>query len=94
MAKISKNFSKNNWALFLLILAGIVIGSFISHLTKDMKYLSWLNYGLDFAIGDKSNNHIISLDLAVIVIKFGLQIKVTVGSVIGAALAVFIYKKI
>lgn len=91
---MAKTLSKNNWALFLMILAGIVIGSFIGHLTKDIDYLSWLNYGLNFSIGDKSSNHIVSINLAVLVIKFGLQVKITVGSVIGAAIAVFIYKKI
>ncbi|HWT27447.1 MAG TPA: DUF4321 domain-containing protein [Mobilitalea sp.] len=95
MAKgMSKNFGKNGWALFLLILLGIVLGSFAGHLAKDVKFLSWLNYGIDFAIGDKKDNNIVSLDLAVIVIQFGLQIKITIGSIIGAVASVFIYKKI
>lgn len=91
---MAKTLGKNNWALFLLILAGIVVGSFIGYLTKDVKNLSWLNYGKDFAIGSTNGNHIISLDLAVLVIQFGLKIKITVGSVIGAAASVFIYKKL
>lgn len=90
MARTSRAVGKNNWALFLLILLGIVVGSVASHLTKDIKYLGWLNYGTDFAIGDK----VVSLDLAVIVIRFGIQIKITIGSVIGAIASVFIYKKI
>jgi len=34
------------------------------------------------------------LDLVIIVIHFGLQIKITIGSVIGAIASVFIYKKL
>ena len=36
---------KNSWALFLLMLAGIVLGGFIGTLTADMPGFAWLNYG-------------------------------------------------
>ena len=91
MARASRSVGKNYWALFLLILLGIVVGSFIGHLTKDIKFLQWLNYGFNFSIGD-SNSKTVALNLAVIVIRFGIQIKVTIGSVIGAIASVFIYK--
>lgn len=94
MARTSKPLGKNYWALFLLILLGIVVGSFLGHLAKDVEVLNWLNYGIDFAIGDSDKNNIVTLDLAVLVISFGLRIKITVGSVIGSIAAVFIYKKI
>lgn len=91
---MAKTFGKNNWALFLLILAGLVVGSFLGHLTKDVDILKWLNYGIDFAIGDVNNNNIVTLDLGVLVLNFGFRLKITIGSVIGAIAAVFIYKKI
>jgi uncharacterized membrane protein YfcA len=91
---MAKTYGKNNWALFLLILAGIVVGSFLGHLTKDIKYLSWLNYGVDFAIGDKNNNNIVTLDIGVLVINFGIRLKITIGSVIGSAAGILVYKKI
>ncbi len=93
MAKNSRSFGKNYWALFLLLLLGIVLGGFLGQLTKSIDVLKWLNYGKDFSIGGAKNN-VMTLDLAVLVIHFGLQIKITIGSVIGAALAVFIYKKL
>lgn len=37
--------SKNAWALFLLILAGVVLGGFIGTLAKGVPALSWLSYG-------------------------------------------------
>ena len=39
---------KNTWSLFLLLLAGIVLGSFIAHLTAGVSALSWLSYGKTF----------------------------------------------
>lgn len=94
MARTAKTFGKNNWALFLIILLGIVVGSFVGHLTKDVNFLSWLNYGIDFAIGDAKDNNIVTLNLGVLVISFGLRIKITIGSAIGAVAAVFIYRKL
>jgi hypothetical protein len=94
MARSAKSLGKNYWALFLLLLLGIVVGSFIAHLVKDVKVLNWLNYGIDLALGDSKEGNVVTLNLAVIVIRFGLKIRITIGSVIGAIASVFIYKKI
>ena len=48
---------KNSWALFLLMLAGIVLGGFIGTLTADMPGFAWLNYGQSFGF-DLSLIHI------------------------------------
>lgn len=93
MAKTSRFYGKNPWALFLLILLGIVVGSFLGHLLRDVNFLTWLNYGIDFSIGNKGSN-IVTLDLGVFVLHFGLRLKITIGSVIGAIASVFIYKKL
>lgn len=94
MARTSKSVGKNRWALFLLILAGIVVGSFIGHLVRNVDFLSWLNYGIDFAIGDTNGKNVVSLDLGAVAVHFGLRIKITIASVLGAIASVFIYKKI
>ncbi len=91
---MARAFSKYNWALFLLLLAGIVVGSFLGHLAKEISFLKWLDYGMNFAIGDTNNGNIVTLDLGVLVLHFGFRLKITIGSVIGAAAAVFIYKKV
>jgi lipoprotein signal peptidase len=94
MARTSRASGRNYWALFLLILLGIVVGSFLGYLARDVKFLNWLNYGMDFSIGDNKETSVVTLNLGAIVINFGLRIKITVGSVIGAAAAVFIHKKL
>lgn len=91
---MARTYGKNNWALFLLILSGLVVGSFLGHLVKDISVLSWLNYGINFAIGDTNTGDIIAVDLGVILVQFGVRIKITIASVIGAIAAIIIYKKI
>jgi len=45
---MSINRNKNSWSLFLLLLAGIVLGGFLGTLADGSPYLSWLNYGQSF----------------------------------------------
>ena len=78
---------KNNWALFLLLLAGIVLGGFIGELTSRVAGLSWLNYGQSFGFSNP-----IVLNLGILVITFGLTIKITIASIVGVVLAIIIYR--
>jgi len=81
---------KNGWALFLLILAGIVLGGFIGSLASGVGFLKWLNFGYTFGmIGDP-----LIIDLKVIVLTFKLVFNITVSSIVGVILSVFIYRVI
>lgn len=80
---------KNNWSLFLLLLAGIVLGGFIGNLASGVSGLSWLNYGQTFGLTNP-----IVLDLGIMVLTFGLTIKITIASIIGVLLAIIIYRLI
>lgn len=84
---MSRIGGKNNWALFLLLLTGIVLGGFIGNMTADVSGLSWLNYGQSFGFQNP-----IVLDLGILVITFGLSIKITIASIIGVLIAIFIYR--
>lgn len=79
--------SKNVWALFLLLLAGVVIGGFISELTSGVPWLNWLSYGRQFGLTEP-----IRLDLGVLVLTFGLMINISMGSIIGIIIAILIYR--
>ena len=83
---MAKGAEKNNWALFLLLLAGIVIGSFIAQATAGISFLSWLNYGQKFGLTQP-----FTLDLGILVLSFALSIKITIGSIIGILIAIIIY---
>ena len=82
-------FGKNTWALFLPLLAGIVLGGFIGTLTAGVPFLSWLNYGQSFGLTSP-----VVLDLGVLVLTFGLTIRITIASIIGVLLAILIYRLI
>ena len=78
---------KNNWALFLLLLEGIVLGGFLGSLAEGVPFLSWLNYGQNFGFAEP-----IVLNLGILVLTFGLTIKITIASIIGVLLAIIIYR--
>ena len=79
--------SKNNWALFLLLLAGIVIGSFASHALSAFPAFSWLNYGKTFGLTKP-----FTLNLVVLTLTLGFSIRITLGSIIGIIIATIVYK--
>lgn len=78
---------KNAWSLFLLLLAGVVLGSLIAQLTSGVSALSWLSFGQTFGLDTP-----ITLDLGVLVVTFGLKIKFTIAGIIGIIIAAIIYR--
>lgn len=91
---MSKMGNKNSWALLLLILAGVVLGGFIGYLAQDVTFLTWLNFGQEFGIGGANNTDIVRLNLGIMVISFGLTIKITIAGIIGVILAIIIYRRL
>ena len=79
--------SKNAWALFLLILTGIELGGFIGMLADKVPALSWLGYGQSFGLDEP-----VVLNLGLLVITFGLTIKITIASIIGVIISIIIYR--
>lgn len=73
----------------MMILAGIMLGGFIGSIAAGVPGLSWLNYGQSFGFANP-----IVLDLGILVITFGLSIKITIASIIGILIAIIIYRLI
>lgn len=80
------------WVLLLLLLCGVVIGGFLGYLTRDISWLSWLDYGMTFGIGTDGGSFV--LNLGVLVITFGLSIKISIASIIGVVIAFLVYRKL
>lgn len=78
---------KSFWVLLLLILAGIVLGGFIGSLTESIPALAWLNFGETFGL-----NTPMVLNLGILVITFGMTIKITMASIFGVGIALLIYR--
>lgn len=81
--------NRNFWILLLLLLSGIVLGGFLGSLAEGISWLSWLNFGQSFGLDTP-----LILNFGVMVITFGLSIKITMASIIGVAIALIIYRYI
>lgn len=79
--------NKNFWVLLLLLLSGIVLGGFLGSLAEGISWLSWLNFGQAFGLDTP-----LVLDLGILVLTFGLSIRITMASIIGVAVALIIYR--
>lgn len=79
--------AKNFWILLLFLLTGIVLGGFIGNMTADISWLSWLNFGETFGIPEP-----LRLDFGILVITFGLTIRITMASILGVVAAVLAYR--
>lgn len=90
---MAREIGKNSWALLLLILAGVVIGGFLGYLARDISWLSWLNYGQEFSLGSPANGYF-TLNLGVIVVSFGLSIKITIAGILGVIISILVYRKL
>jgi len=80
---------KNIWILLVFLLSGLVLGGLLGELAGNVKSLWWLGYGQSFGLSSP-----IELDLSVITITFGLMLKINIASIIGMAIAIFIYRRI
>lgn len=81
--------NKKGGTLFLLLLAGVVLGGFLGQLAEGIKGIQWLNYGQSFGLTQP-----FVLDLGVLVLTFAFKIRITIASIVGILLSVFIYRKI
>lgn len=80
---------KNIWILIIFILSGLVVGGLLGELASKIDWLWWLSYSQSFGLESP-----IVLDIGVMKITFALMFKISVSSIIGMVLAIFIYKKI
>lgn len=80
---------KNFWILLIFLLSGIVIGGLLGELASRVDVLWWLGYGQSFGLSEP-----LKLDLSVLQVTFSLMIRINIASIIGMALAIFIYRKV
>ncbi len=80
---------KNIWVLLIFILSGLVVGGLLGELASRVNWLWWLSYSESFGLQTP-----VTLDLSIMQITFALMFKISISSIIGLILAVFIYKKI
>ncbi len=72
-----------------MMLSGIVLGGFLGSLADGISFLSWLNFGQSFGLDTP-----LVLNLGVLVITFGLSIRITMAGIIGVIIALLVYHNI
>lgn len=80
---------KNIWILLIFILSGLVIGGLLGEIAKQVDGLWWLSYGESFGLSSP-----LELNLSIITVTFGLMFRINIASIIGMAIAIFIYRKV
>ncbi len=77
--------TKTFWLYLFLTLAGIVVGGLIAQITADVPALSWLSYGQGFGTEGP-----VILNLTVLQLTFGINVRITVSTVIFVALTLLL----
>ncbi len=74
---------KVNWVFVILVLIGFMLGGFIGTYFDG----TFLNYGQTFGLSNP-----VVLNLGFFVITFGLQIQISIASVIGVIISLVLYR--
>lgn len=82
---MKKIVGKNGWTCLILVLAGIVLGGFLGSMAPD----SFLNFGQTFGLSSP-----MILDLGILSITFAFTIRITIASILGILVALFVYRVI
>lgn len=72
----------------IVVLIGLVLGSFIGEVASQVSFLTWLNYGKNIGIPN------FAIDLYSLQFNMGLTFNCTIASIIGLILALVVYYKI
>lgn len=78
---------RNFWILLIMLLTGIVLGGFMGQMAEGVPWLSWLNFGQSFGLDSP-----LVVNFGILVITFGLTIKISMASILGVAVALVIYR--
>ncbi len=73
------------WLTIFLICVGVVVGSMMAEITAGVPYLGWLSYGLTFGTDSP-----LVLNLNVLRLTFGINVKLTVSTLIFVALSLIL----
>ena len=80
---------KNAWIVILFIFAGLVIGGLLGEVASQVEWLNWLSYGQAFGIDEP-----FVLNMNVLSLTFAFSFHINIASIIGLAIAIFLYKKL
>lgn len=79
---------KSKIVSLIIILVGLVLGSFIGEVTSSVPFLSWLNYGQVIGVPN------FAVDLYALQFNLGLTFNCTIATILGLVIALVIYYKV
>ena len=71
------------------MLSGLVIGGLLGDLAKNVQGFGWMAFGEEFGLENP-----VVLNLSIVKLTFALMFKINIASIIGMAIAIFIYRKV
>ena len=80
---------KSTWIVLLFIFAGLVIGGLLGEVAAQIDWLGWLAYGQTFGIENP-----FVLNMNVMSLTFAFSLHINIASIIGLAIAIFLYRKL
>ncbi|MFD2116482.1 DUF4321 domain-containing protein [Paenibacillus yanchengensis] len=78
---------KNGWILFIFIVFGLLAGALIAKWLEPLQGIAFLTKSLEAQMAPK-------LDLYVMQLNFDLSIQISMLSIVGGLLAIWLYKKL
>ncbi len=78
---------KENIIFLLIIISGLIIGSYLGSIAVVIPWLNWLNYGKTIGLTQP-----FVLDLGFIYLQFALHISFTIAGIMGMVIASVIFK--
>lgn len=75
--------------MLLVLLSGLIIGSYLGTLANKIPGLYWLNYGQTIGFTQP-----FVLDLSFLRLQFGFSLSFTIAGIIGMLIAFIIYRKV
>ena len=82
---------KYDLMFWIMLLTGVILGTLLGEAASNIGVLSFLNYGK--TIGISAGNPLV-LDLSIMKLTFGVELRLTLASIIGLLAAIFLYKKV
>lgn len=76
---------------WIMLLTGVILGTLLGEAASGIEALSFLNYGKTIGISAASP---LVLDLSIFKLTFGVQLRLTLASIIGLIAAIVLYKKV
>ena len=76
-------------AIFIILVIGIVLGGLITYLTRGVPALAWLSIGYDFGL-----NPPVVLNMEILMLTFGINLRMNVAIILGIILSATVYKYI